>query len=119
MYGFSADLDLSVAIGQEITQFCVGPFDLQFSFGAVAFAVQSKVEIWRKSQLIGSWEAGSWPDPVFYQVFGSALQAFSVLDPKRLSLQLANGLELLLIDDSEQYESMQIYVEGLEGAHIV
>lgn len=119
MYGFSADLDLSAAIGQETTQLCVGPFDLQFSFGAVAFAVQSKVEIWQKRQLVGSWEAGAWPDPAFYQVFGSALQHFSVLDPKRLSLQLTSGLELLLVDNSEHYESIQIYVGGMEVANIV
>ena len=119
MYGFPADLDLSAALGQETTQICVGPYDLQFSFGVVAFAVQSRVEIWRNSDLIGSWEAGDWPGPAFYQMFNTALQTFAVLDPKRLSLRLANGLELQLLDTSEQYESMRIYVGGLDGAHII
>ncbi|QNP40180.1 hypothetical protein [Lysobacter solisilvae (ex Woo and Kim 2020)] len=119
MYGFPADLDLSPALGQETTQLCVGPYDLQFSFGTVAFAIQSKVEIWRGGDPAGIWEAGGWPDPAFYQVLNTALLAFAVLDPKRLSLRLANGLELLLLDTSEQYESMQIYVGGLDGAHII
>src|SRR5690606_33734656 len=75
MYGFPADLDLSPALGQETTQLCVGPYDLQFSFGVVAFAVQSRVEIWRNSDLIGSWEAGGWPEPAFHQMLSTALQA--------------------------------------------
>ena len=119
MYRFAADLDLSSALGQETTQLCVGPYDLQFSFGPIAFAVQSTVEIWRNDRLIGSWEAGGWPDACFYQVLSTTLEAFAVLDPQRLSLRLANGLELHLLDTSEQYESLQIYVGGLEGAHIV
>lgn len=119
MYGFASDLDLSPALGQEATQLCVGSHDLQFSFGTVAFSVQSKVEIWRDDQLVGSWEAGGWPDPVFRQMLDSALQAFSVLDPQRLSLRLANGLELRLLDTSEQYESMQIHAGGPDGAHII
>ena len=48
MYGFPADLDLSPAIGQETTQFCVGAYDLQFAFGSVTFAIQSRVEIFRE-----------------------------------------------------------------------
>lgn len=119
MYGFPADLDLSLALGQAITQLRVGPHDLQFSFGDVAFALQSKVEIWRDSDLIGTWEAGGWPDPAFYQVFNIALRTFLVLDPRRLSLRLASGLELRLFDDSEQFESLQITIRGVRDAYII
>jgi hypothetical protein len=77
------------------------------------------VEIWRSGDLIGSWEAGAWPDAAFYQMLNTALEAFVVLDPRRLSLRLANGLELQLLDTSEQYESMQIYIGGVDGAYII
>jgi len=119
MYGFPADLDLSTAIGKETTQLRVGAYDLQFSFGPVSFAIQSKVEIFRDETVLGTWEAGQWPEAIFYQMFNVPLVSFSVLDKERLKLHLGNGLAVVLTDNSEQYESMQIYIEGLPGAFII
>lgn len=119
MYGFPEDLDLSQMVGHETTQFCVGPYDLQFTFGTVEFAVQSTVELNRNGALIGVWKSGVWPSTDFYQVFGSPVAWVQVVDRKRLVIALANGLELHLLDTSDQFESLQIYAGGLEGIHIV
>ena len=119
MYGFPADLDLSPALGQETTQLCVGPYDLQFSFGNVSFSIQSRVELLRDETVTAIWEAGQWPGPSFYQMFNTPVVGFTVLDKYRLRVRLGNGYELQLTDTSEQYESMQIYVGGLDGAHII
>ena len=119
MYGFPADLDLSPAIGHETTQVCVGPYDLQFSFGPVAFAVQSRVELLHGDVAVAIWESGRWPEPAFYQMFNTPIIEFAVVDRKRLRLRLENGYDLQLTDTSERHESMQIYVNGLDDVYIV
>jgi hypothetical protein len=112
MYGFPADLDLSTAIGQETTQLRIGPHDLQFSFGEVTFAVQSTVELRRGSLFVSAWHAGEWPGSDFYQVFGSPVTKMHRIDERRLCIALANGLDLHLLDTSDQYESLQIRISG-------
>ena len=119
MYGFPADLDLSAAVGQEITQFGVGPYDLQFALGEVVFTVQSAVELRRGDTMIAAWEGGGWPSPDLYEVFCQPVTAIRVVDASRLAIALENGLELHILDASEQYESLAIRVPGVEGPYII
>lgn len=119
MYGFPSDLNLSAAVGQETTQFCVGPYDLQFSFGAVAFAVQSQVELYRDGALVATWQAGEWPAPAFYGVFSKPVSVVRVVDERRLCIALQDGTELHVLDTSDQYESLQIYVPDTKGPYII
>ena len=119
MYGFPSDLNLATAIGQEITQFSVGPYDLQFSFGKVAFAVQSQVEIRRASSVIATWQGGEWPSADFYEAFCSPVTSTHLVDERRLCVTLENGLQLHILDNSDQYESLQIFVPDASGPYIV
>jgi len=113
MHGFPKNLDLSAAIGQETTQFRIGPYDLQFSFGEVSFAVQSQVELWRNSPIIATWQSGEWPSAEFYKALCAAVTSVCIIDnERRLCIALNNGLELHILDNSDQYESLQIYVSG-------
>ena len=97
----------------------MGAFDLQFTFGNVAFAIQSRVELFRTGEVIGAWEAGLMPDSTFLQIFNNPIDSIAVLDERRLGITLRDGLELHLLDNFDQYESMQIYIDGLEGVWIV
>ncbi len=119
MYGFPRDLDLTAAIGQETTQFCVGPYDLEFSFGSVCFSVQSLVELRRTDMVLASWEGGGWPSAGFYEAFCSPVSAVRVLDERCLCISLESGLDLHIFDTSEQYESLAISVAGVEGPYII
>lgn len=112
MYGFPTDMDLSAAVGQETTQLRVGPADLQLSFGDVAFAIQSRAELMRSGKVVGIWEAGHLPDTAFYQIFNNPIDTIGVIDEKRLGIRFRDGLELHLLDTSDQYESVEIYADG-------
>ncbi len=58
MYRIPKELDLSPVVGEFTTQVRVGQFDLQFTFGAVNFAVQSPVNLFREGKLVAHWEEG-------------------------------------------------------------
>ncbi|MEM9036728.1 MAG: hypothetical protein AAGD18_19190 [Actinomycetota bacterium] len=107
MYGVPADLDLSPVVGEFTTQIRVGQFDLQFTFGSVNFAVQSPVSVLRDGTVLARWAQGSWPEPGFFDVLNASVLAVTI-GPKEIALGLENGLTLQLIDDSDQYETMQI-----------
>lgn len=112
MYRVPLDLDLSKIVGEFTTQVRVGQFDLQFTFGPVNFAVQSPVQLMKSGEVIGRWEEGQWPEPGFFHVMNAAVSRWEIPDDRTIVIYLENGIEIHLRDSSDQYESMQISVEG-------
>ena len=112
MYRVPLDLDLSKLVGEFTTQVRVGQFDIQFTFGPVNFAIQSPVQLIKDGQVVGRWEEGRWHEPGFFEVMNSAVSRWKIPDDKTIIIYLENGIELHLQDSSDQYESMQISVEG-------
>ncbi len=108
MYRVPKELDLSPIIGESTSQLRVGQFDLQFTLGVVSFSIQSPVSLHRKGELIGRWCEGSWPDPGFYDVLNTEVTQYLLVDERRIVIEFANGIEMHLEDNSDQYESMQI-----------
>ncbi len=109
MYGIPEELDLSAVVGEFTTQIRVGQFDLQFTFGTVAFAVSSPVSVLQDGKVVASWSEGRWPDAGFFDVMNSAVMGYSS-DSKEIILELENDLSLRLVDDSDRYESMKISI---------
>jgi hypothetical protein len=109
MYRIPKDLNLSPVVGEFTTQIRVGRFDLQFTFGKFDFAMSSPVNVFRDGKLVAHWEEGKWPDAGFYDVMNSEVTHCSTVGDDRIVFQFANGLEMHLVDNSDQYESMQIY----------
>ena len=58
MYRIPENLDLSPVVGEFTTQVRVGQFDLQFTFGPVHFAVQSRVNLFRDGEIVAYREGG-------------------------------------------------------------
>jgi hypothetical protein len=119
MYRIPKDLDLSPVMGRYTTQLRIGSADLQFTFdngsglpGAVNFAVWSVVGLFRAGRLLAHWEAGKWPDPGFYEILNIEVIRWEVPNDRLIVLEFANGIEMHLEDDSDQYESMGISFEG-------
>jgi hypothetical protein len=108
MYRIPKDLDLSPAIGQFTTQIRVGQFDVQFSPGDVHFSVTSQINLVRGGELIGHWEEGKWPDAAFYDVMNTEVTRCEPVTDRLIVIAFANGLEMHLSDDSDQFECMQI-----------
>jgi hypothetical protein len=106
------ELDLSPVLGEFTTQVRVGQFDIQFTFGAVNFAVQSPINIFRKGEIVAHWESGKWPDPGFYEIMNTEVIRCDVVNDRLIVVELANGIEMHLEDRSDNYESMQISFDG-------
>ena len=112
MYRIPKELDLSPVVGEFTTQLRVGQFDLQFTFGRVNFAVQSPVNLFRESKSIGHWEEGKWPEPAFYEIMNVDVKRCEIVNDRLIVFEFENGIEMHLEDSSDQYESMQITLEG-------
>ena len=108
MYRIPKELNLSPIVGEFTTQLCVGQFDLQFSFGDLRFGITSPVNLFRDGKLIGHWEEGKWPDPAFYDIMNIEITRCETKSDRLTVIVFANGLEMHLADDSDQYECMQI-----------
>jgi hypothetical protein len=118
MYRIPADLDLSGAVGEFTTQLRVGQFDLQFTLGKIDFMIESPINLVRSGEVIGRWEEGRWPDPQFFDVMNAEVKRIEIRSDRLLVLHFENGIEMHLTDDTDQYESMTIRVEG-KGSWII
>lgn len=112
MYRFPQELDLSPVVGEFTTQLRVGQFDLQFTFGRVNFAVQSRINLFRENKLIGHWEEGKWPETAFYEIMNVDVKRCEVVNDRLVVIEFQNGIEMHLGDSLDRYESMQITFDG-------
>jgi hypothetical protein len=119
MYRIPKELDLSPVVGEFTTQVRVGQFDLQFTFGDVNFTIQSPVNLFRNGKLIAHWEEGKWPDPGFYEVMNTEVTRCQVVNDRLIVFEFANGIEMHLQDNSDQYESMQIWFKDKPSEWII
>ncbi|MEH6493632.1 hypothetical protein [Halopseudomonas sp.] len=107
-------MNLDLMAGSECTQIRVGQFDIQFSFGEVDFAVQSRIGLFKNEVEIGAWEEGNWPDSAFYEIMNVPVESVRTQGAKAIVITLENGLSVHLCDNSEQFETMQISIGGGE-----
>ncbi len=112
MYKIPKELDLSPIVGESTTQICVGQFDLQFAIGKAHFAIESTVLIIKDGREIGRWEQGEWPGAAFYELMNIDVKSYEIPNDRQIIVRLENGLEMILEDSSDQYESMQISIDG-------
>ena len=112
MYRVPSNLDLTEIIGQFTTQILVGQFDIQFSLGNVHFAIQSSIKLVRNAEVIGTWREGVWPPPQFFELMNVEVDKYAIPNDRMIVIYLKNGIEIHLSDDWDQYESMQISLEG-------
>ena len=102
MYRIPRDLDLSPIVGEFTTQVCVGQFDLQLTFGPVRFVVTSPVDLFKEGNHLAHWEEGRWPEPGFFDIMNTEVLRVEV-SSDRIVIELANGIQIQLADNSDQY----------------
>ena len=114
MYRISEDINLNDIIGSEIQQIALGRYDVQFHFGSGrSICVQSHVEVWEADVLIARWdEENNWTSQLFQKLLNAKVQEYSVPNDRLLKIKFEGNIVLHLHDNSDQYESMQIYPEG-------
>lgn len=115
MNGIPRDLNLSDIVGSEIQQIRVGRYDVQFHFGSGrGINVQGNVDILKGAHVIAEWrEEAGWSTVAFHKLLNTTVVGYRVPHERLLEIQFEGELVLRLHDSSEQYESMQIYPEGI------
>ena len=111
MYKFSQDLDLTKLIGGVLNQVCVGRYDVQFKFDTdVSIALQSRAVVLQEGEPAATWsEDEGWSSTGYQNLLNRSVVAFSIESESVLEIAFADEWRLRLYDESDQYESMQIY----------
>ena len=109
MYRIPKSLDLSSIVGQFTTQLRIGQYDFQFTLGNVSFTVESSIKLYRGDTLVAHWEAARWPSAEFYDIMNVDVTHWETIGDTVIAIEFANGMSMHLEDDSDHYESMQIY----------
>lgn len=114
MYGLSQDFRVEGLVDSVLSQICVGKFDVQFRFDSgTFFCVQGTARMYQKDQIIANWtEDYVWDDLSFQNILNCKVLKYSVENDRVLAIFFENDFRLELVDDSQQYESMQIYPKG-------
>jgi hypothetical protein len=110
VYRIPPDFDPGIFVGARLERVCFGPYIVHFDFAA-GESLELTIE--------GSYEHSSgdgWTDAVrlpigdsrLIQLTNHEVVSAQVESEERLRLTFDHGHELMLIDDTEQYESFQI-----------
>ncbi len=120
MYRFPANLELNDIVGSNLDQICLGGFDVQFVFGSkTRITVQSRVSFFENNEIAAVWDEKNWNNLSFQRLLNATVQSYKVINEHTLEIQFSGTLKLQLHDDSDQYESMQIYRVGDANGPIV
>ena len=113
MYPIPANPDLTGIIDSPLTQVCFGEFILQFHFESNArLECQGTIQHSDQGTQLATWADGKLSGPAFLSLLGKRPTRFQVISSEKLELYFENGQILTLLNDSEQYESFQIYQSG-------
>jgi hypothetical protein len=117
VYGIPADFDPAIFVGKTLDTVCFGPYIVTFNFGSEA---QLSLTLEGSYEQVGPPDEG-WTDRVerlgdvrltesrLMQLTNHDVVRAIADDAKSLRFHFSNGQTLRLIDDSDHYESFQIY----------
>ena len=110
MYRVDKALDLSFLLGTDLNQIALGRYDVQFIFDCTSkICLQSRATVLLNGEEIAEWNEDGWSSLEFQKILNESVLGFSVPTDRLIEIQFTNGFRLCLYDDSDQYESMQIY----------
>lgn len=119
MYGFPKDLDLNFLVGAHIPQLRFGIGDVQLMFSCqLQICVQGKIDIFLDDKVIANWAQRSlWSSLSFQQIYNKDILEAHLLNDRILEIKLEDNLTILIYDNSEHYESLQIYFP--DGSEVI
>ena len=113
MYPIPPNPDLGGIIGSPLIQICLGEHDLQFHFDSGSWiGSQATVEHSENGNLLGTWGDSGLSNSSLQLLLGKSPVQLVVPNPRRLELHFENSQVLAFLDDSDQYESFQVYKHG-------
>jgi hypothetical protein len=116
MYRVPPDLDLSFCAGHSLNQVAIGKYDVQFKFeSGVTLMLRSEGEVLQGGNVVASWtEEAGWSSLAFVALLNQTVIHARVPDERTIELQFPEGFILRVYDNSDQFESMQIFGPGQE-----
>jgi hypothetical protein len=110
MYRFAKDLDLSILIGRDLNQICVGRHDIQFRFSPdVSISLQSRATVLHDGKIAATWvEDKGWSSTGYHKLLNQTVISARVESESMLEIVLSDHWQLQLFDESDQYESMTL-----------
>ena len=64
-------------------------------------------------------EEGKWPSDKFFEIMNVEVIRYDIPNDRTIIIYLNNNIEIHLKDDSDQYECIQINIEGEDGEWII
>ncbi len=112
MYRFHHDLNLDSIVNDHLVQIRQGIADVQLVFNSgTIIVVESRIEFKNETVNLSSWNSVSkWSSTAFQQLLNCEIKSYGILDPKTLQLNFEDNLSLKIYDDSDQFESVTIYL---------
>lgn len=113
MHGVPADFPIQPFVGQELNQICLGRFQTQLLFSRTgSISVEGRWELRDGAgEIVDRAEEHETRESYrIHRLIDVAVTRFSIDSPRSFTLFFDNGLAVF--DDSEQYESFSINVDG-------
>ena len=112
MYKIQSDINLDAIINNSISEFCLYRHGVNFKIGETAFMVQSAMVEQKLELIIGRWWTNQNFDKEFFDILDCKVISYQVDDKETLRILFENDYSLLILDNSDQFESFQILVPG-------
>ena len=121
MYGVPADLPILAFVGHEANQICLGRFQVQVHFSGVgSIQMEGRWELRDATgALVDAREEHKDKDSYrIHRIMDVPVVGVRVDPPRSFTLQFGNDLSLTVFDDSEQYESFAIHLDGRASIYV-
>lgn len=122
MYGIPPDLKLDSLIGCDLNLLGLGRYDVQLNFdgSGITFCIQGGISLLKNGKIVAIWnEQNNWSSLAFQEILNATVKNYSIPNEKLLEIKFMNGFVLQVHDDSDQYETMQIYFDDTTKLAII
>jgi hypothetical protein len=121
MYGVSADLPLQPFVGKEFNQIALGRFQIQLhASGTGSLFVEGRWELRSADGTLVDAEEEHELRTAFrlHRILDVPIRSFHIDPSRAFTLTFGNGLSLTVFDDSEQYESFSLHLDGRPSLYV-
>ena len=121
MYGVPADLPLDRFVRHELNQIALGRFQIQLRFASVgSISVEGR---WELRDPMGalvdvSQEHADRESYRLHLVLDLPVARFEIDAPRSFTLVFDPSYRLTVFDDTEQYESFSVHIDGLPSIYV-
>jgi hypothetical protein len=121
MYRIPKDLNLENIIGRDLNLLGLGKHDIQLNFdgSGIKICVQGAIRLIEDGKVIATWTEHSWSSIDFQKILNATVESYAVPRENLLEIRFEDELTLQLHDDSDQYETMQIYFDDKTRTTII